>query len=531
MTKKENAVYEVDSPRVRLPVAPSGAMWVRIFIVMQLALLAWQFTPDLSTNGDDACFYLLGKALHDGKGYHKIQHPDLPAETTTPILYPLMLAFVHFFSSSILLAKICQALLGALATLMAFYLFKSYSKTLLLPLVALCAGCATLAQFSTDLMSEIPYLFFSLFALYLYDRSVSRPKDRWLFWITIVASVLPMHCRSVGLAFSVSWVLVNLLTKRYRYMVAHAAVLAVTMVAFHFATTGGGGYFIHIVLRNSYNPDAGFVTPGEMVQRIVQNIQAYGSSILLRSLIPLPPQTPEGLRIIVTVVCLLGILAGWIRGLFGSMKFLSFYVFIYFGILLIWQTQWSSERFVAGVIPFLYFFLLSGIEAFLELVFSFPRMPFVQRLKSLATDPAQTSGGRRAVIWAAAILVVIVNVSFQFSFARQAKQLGPDWNNFYSCADWIRRNTSADAVVMSRKVELFYVRSQHAGVMYPYSHDAEKIMKVIDSAKVQYIVFDNFFWTRTTREYLYPVLQTFRDRFQMVYALDNPPTAIYKVMK
>jgi hypothetical protein len=143
----------------------------------------------------------------------------------------------------------------------------------------------------------------------------------------------------------------------------------------------------------------------------------------------------------------------------------------------------------------------------------------------------QTTVGRRTAIWITTILIVIVNVVFQLSFTRESRQLGPDWNNFYSCADWIRLNAPSDAVVMSRKAELFYVRSQHAGIIYPYSHDVNRIMNVIDSTKVQYIVFDNFFWTRTTREYLYPVLQTFRNRFQMVYALDNPPTAIYKVVQ
>jgi|WetSurMetagenome_2_1015567.scaffolds.fasta_scaffold00185_26 hypothetical protein len=529
--KKGIPVTQAEHKHARRFTGLSQSGWVRIIIIAQLALLAWQFTPDLSTNGDDACFYLLGKAIHDGKGYHKLQHPDLPAEKSTPIVFPLMLAFIQIFSPSILAAKIVQSLIGALITLLAYYLFRLYSKNLLLPLVALCAACATLAQFSSSLMSEAPFVLFSLLALYLYELSVARPNNRWLFWLSIVISVFPLHCRSIGLAFSASWLLTNLLAKRYRYMIAHAVVLVVTVAAFHLATKAGGGYFIHIVLRNSYDPEAGFVTAGEMAQRVLQNIQAYGSIILQRSLISLPPATPDGARFIITAACLIFILAGWVRGLFGPMKFLSLYVFMYFGIILMWQTQWSSERFVAGVIPFLYFFLLFGIEGFVALVYDQKGNKPRDRFAAIAPPCAHPSWLNRSTVWIAAILIVLSNVNFQIAYAKREQALGPDWKNFYSCADWIRTNTPPGAVVMNRKVELFFVRSKHQGVMYPYSHDINKIMKTIDDANVAYVIFDNFAWTGTTREYLYPVLTNFQNRFQMVYALDNPPTAIYKVLR
>jgi hypothetical protein len=509
------------------------ATWVKLFIVVQLVLLAVQFTPDLSTNGDDARYYLLGKALHDGKGFRQIQHPTMPVETTYPLVFPLLLSFVQLFSGSILLAKIVQSVLGALVTLFGFYLFRIYSKNLLLPMVALCATCATLVQFSSSLMSEIPYLFFSLLALYLYEMSVRRPKNHWLFWLTILLSVFPMHCRSVGLAFSASWLLTTLLTKQYRYMFAHAAVLMVSVALFHMATTWDNGYLIQIVQRNTYNPEAGLVTPGEMVQRIMQNIQAYGSYILQRSLVPLPFQASKGLLALITGACLISILAGWVRSLFSPMRFLSLYVFMYFGIFLMWQTQWSSERFVAGVIPFLYFFLLFGLDAVMELV-SGARgraAPLKQRFLSLVTPEERMTGIGSAVIWITAILIMLSNIGFQTSFLKKSNALGPDWKNFYSCADWIRTNTPDSAIVMNRKVELFYIRSKRTGVMYPYSRDVNKVMKTIDDSRVDYVVFDNFAWTATTREYLYPVIQNFQNRFEMVYALNNPPTAIYKVVR
>ncbi|HUI94081.1 MAG TPA: hypothetical protein VLX68_17715 [Chitinivibrionales bacterium] len=510
----------------------SSSTWVRIIIIFQLVLLGTQFTPGLSTNGDDARYYLLGKAIHDGKGFRQIQHPTMPVEKTYPAVFPLMLSFLDVFSDSILLAKIAQGILGACVTLLAFMLFRIYSKNLLVPMVLLCAGSATLAQFSLSLMSEIPYLFFSLLALYLYELSVANPKKAWLFWLTAVISVFPMHCRSVGLAFSASWILTTLFTKRYSYAAAHVVLLLATVVVFHMLTSWENSYLVQIIQKNTYDPEAGFVTPAEMAQRVMENIKAYGSIIMQRSLLPLPfPSTP-GQQTAAGIFIVVFILLGWARGLFGAMKFLSLYVFMYFGILLMWQTQWSSERFVAGVVPFLFFFLLYGLEGAVG-VFAGQqkKTPFLARLKNAALDVQGPPVPGRAAAWIAVAFVLVLNVSYASMFLRKSQALGPDWKNFYSCADWMRINTPPDAVVMNRKVELFYIRAKRAGVMYSYSHDVNNIMREIDSAHVDYVVLDNFAWTATTRQYLYPVLQTFPDRFQMVYVLNNPPTAVYKVIR
>jgi hypothetical protein len=514
----------------RFSISPSA--WVRVLIIFQLVLLAVQFTPDLSTNGDDARYYLLGKAIHDGKGFRQIQHPGAPVENTYPAVFPLFLSFLDIFSDSILLAKIAQCILGACVTLLAFLLFRVYSKNLLIPVVALCAGSATLMQFSTSLMSEIPYLFFSLLALYLYELSVRDPKKAWLFWLTIIISVFPMHCRSVGLAFSASWVLTTIFTKRYRYAAAHAGLLVLTVAVFHMLTSWENSYLLQILQKNTYDPESGLVKPAELVQRILENIKAYGSILLQRALIPFPFPASKGLQAVVTWAFLVSILLGWVRSLFGPMRFLSLYVFMYFGILLMWQTQWSSERFVAGVIPFLFFFLLFGLEGIIG-VFAGQKKgtPFFARLKYAATALQRPMAVSQGVIWIAAAFILACNVAFAAMYLRKSQALGPDWKNFYSCADWMRINTPSDAVVMNRKAELFYIRAKRAGVMYTYSHDVNKIMREIDSTHVDYVVLDNFAWTATTRQYLYPVLQSFQDRFQMVYVLNNPPTAIYKVVR
>ena len=508
-------------------VSPSA--WVRVLIVLQLALLAWEFYPDLSTNGDDARYYLLGQAMREGRGYCQIQLPNAPPETAYPIAFPLMLTIVSFVSSSVMTAKIVLALCGALTTFICFLLFKNHMRRLLIPMLALCAASSLLVEFSSSLMSEIPFLLSSVLALILYDRSAANPKKAWLFWLTIAVSVIPMHCRSVGLAFSAAWILTTLVNRRYRFAFAHIGMLVLTVVVFHIFTTWQNSYMVQLVQKNSYAPDLGYVTPADMIGRIGQNIKAYGLSIVPESLIPFPYRFPPGPKLIIGILCVALVFTGWVRAFFSEMRFASMYVFLYFGILVMWQFQWSSERFVVGVLPFLYFFLLNGLDAAMDLALpGQKKLPLGRRFIAGFGLP---SAPHAVVIWACIAVIAFVNIYNQPAQLHLKRYLGPDWRNFYSCADWVRINTPRDAIVVSRKPELFYVRAKRTGLVYPFTHDTERIIRTIDSMHVSYVVLDNFAWTGTSGEYLYPAIRAHQDRFHIAYSLNNPPTVVYEVVR
>jgi hypothetical protein len=507
----------------------SPSYWVRMLIAVQLGLLAWQFSPGLSTNGDDARYYLLGQSLAHGHGYRQIEAPTAPVETAFPIAFPLMLALIQAVSSSIMLLKIVMALCGALVTLVCFHYFKRACGRAQLPLIALCATSCLLVEFSSVIMSEIPYLLFSLLALILYDRSVEEPKSKTLFWLAIALSIIPLHFRTLGLAFSAAWIIYNVITKRFSYVWAHLGLLALTVVAFHLLTTWQNSYLLQLALKDSYHPDLGFLSFGDMLSRIAHNGKTYGLYIIANSIAPLPSALPSALRICIALVIMSLVFIGWLRSLLGSMRFAAVYLFFYFCILLMWQ--WPYERFVAGILPFTIFFFLYGIDGL-------PLFPlsaegrllssWKNRLASAALPSARRSG---AIVWTTAGFLCLFNLYGLPTVLHGKRMVGEDWKNFYSTADWIRINAPAGAVVMSRKPELFFVRSQRPGVIYPFTHTIEKVMQSIDAQKVSYVVMDGFSWTATSMEYLYPVIANYQERFRAVYTLQNPPTVVYAVVQ
>jgi hypothetical protein len=527
--KKISANTSVKLSEAYKSISPST--WVKLLVVIQLLMLAWQFSPSLCTNGDNARYLTLGKSLVEGKGYRNIQEPGAPVESQYPVLFPVLLGAAQLFSDSFVLPKILISIIGSLVVLLCFLLYRKYPWHILLPLMILTALSGLIAEYSTILMSEVPYLFFSLLALFLRERSLARPESKALFWAAIVFSVAPINCRSIGLAFSAAWIVSNIWSKDYRYAIMHAVLLALTVSLFR-SFVPSDPYLVQLFQRSSYEPEAGFVTALEMCGRIADNIRKYSGFLVRNSLAPFARDFPSFVNSMLSRLCVGAIFTGWLRSFFiPGQRFAGIYLVFYFGILCMWQPQWSGDRFLVSIVPFLYLMLLSGVESLVSFFdisgMSRPAGFFNKLASGNFIPPARRT---LRTIWIAVGIIVLFNLDYGIANSANHKNPPPDWRNFYSCADWVRIHTSSEAVVMSRKPELFYIRSRRCGTVYPYTHDVEKVIKSMETAGVTHVVHDNFSWTRTTAKYLYPAISAHPERFKLVYALKDPDTFIMEFL-
>jgi len=499
------------------------AVWLKVCIVIQFILLAWQFYPAPSTNGDDAKYFILGTAISELKGYKEIHLPKEPVESQYPIIFPAMLGVMQFFSGTFMLPKILMAGMGVLITLMCFYLGREHFRRLLIPFLFLVATASLMAEFSVILMSEVPYLLLTILALYVYQKSLKAPENKLLFCGAILLSVLPTNCRTVGLAFTGAFILSNIIAKKYRYAVLHFILFVLITIVYKSMTSWDNPYVMQLFQRNSYDPEMGYVTFSEMAGRVLANIKKYTFLIVGKSIVPQPDTAAVFWQGTISSACAFCILVGGLRLFFTPLRIVTIYLFFYFGIMFMWQEQWSSERFLVGIIPFLLIAFLYGLDLILRL-FPVGNETILKKFVALIRSPEPAEPKKAAVraVWIAACIIILLNVRYQFNTAAGKMKQSPDWRNFNSCADWVRLNTPRDAVVMSRKAELFYLRAKRKGLTYPFTHDIDKVIDVMKKEKVKYIVFDNFFWTATTARYLYPVIKSYPDQFNVVYAVKNP---------
>lgn len=465
------------------------------FLLLQGVLLFYNNRTDITTNGDDAKYYCLGQALLSGE-YRNISDPAMPIETQWPPVWPAMIAAASAITPSMSACKALLSLLAVASLVLSTLLFHRLCRGPWWLLALLVACSRDISVYANTFMSETAYLALSLLALWMYRQSRLRPWSKWLFWAATVATVLPANTRSIGLAFSAAYVLSNLLNRRWKYAIAHSVLFVGAAVAFRYATSWDNPYMLMLFQRNSYDPGAGLLTVSEFMFRASQNIPIIFRWAIPQSIVPESAAYPI-LAVAISIVVIIGI----VRMLIDKpTRMIALYVVFYIGIMATWQSQWISDRFIMAVLPFLYWAFLKG-----AIFICFYRV----RNVIVAT----------CLICAANIYAMRINPWSE----------GLDWKNFYACADWCKKNVEMDAIVVSRKPELFYLRSGLKGRIYPFSTNADSVVSNLYSA--DYVVIDNFAWTNTTRRYLVPAMSKYSQQFPLVHCENVPVTCVARIKK
>ena len=201
-------------------------------------------------------------------------------------------------------------------------------------------------NFTVELLGEGRRVFLTVLSLLLLEKSSEAPQRKWLFVAAIAVSILPINCRSVGIAFSAAFILECLLSKRYRYAWTHLGVVVASLLLFKVLVGTQGSYILQLLQKNTYDPEAGLVTLPEMVARIAANFGTYITQVLPQAISPSFVEQSRGLSSLVGILVFAVIVIGWVRNLALSSRIVSIYALFYSGVLLMWQIQWTSVRFL-----------------------------------------------------------------------------------------------------------------------------------------------------------------------------------------
>ena len=152
---------------------------------------ALSLTGNLSTEGDNAIYIILAKSLATGHGYMNIQDPVPRIEAQFPPLFPLLLAPIVWLwgtdAVQTMQALVTAFALGAFA--LSFLLFRRWTGSAMLA-AAIVAGYASsdlVWAFSHKVLTELPYLFFTLLACWWGSRYAA--EGRWRSWVGLLAAL------------------------------------------------------------------------------------------------------------------------------------------------------------------------------------------------------------------------------------------------------------------------------------------------------------------------------------------------------
>ena len=192
-------------PRARTAFSVGG-LTVLLFLLIPSAAYLWQFgdVPRFGDLHDDSLYFVSAKSLADGGGYRIESLPGEPPQTKYPPLYPLLLSVAwrldpQFPGNLPVAAWISWlALPAVLVQLAALYPSLGISGVRARLLLFLFAANPYVILFSTQLLSEMPFLALALGAMLLAERAAKGSTSAAIASGTIAG--LAYLTRSAGLA-------------------------------------------------------------------------------------------------------------------------------------------------------------------------------------------------------------------------------------------------------------------------------------------------------------------------------------------
>lgn len=491
--------------RVRLSDTHVFLVLLGINLLLSLVL----FDPKLSTAGDNATYITLARSILKGS-YRNLYDPLTPPNTLYPPGFPALIApAVAIAGSSFIPMKLVILLCSLGALLFSFLLLKRIQsgREWIGPLL-LVALCPLLLDYSHWIFSEVPFLFFTLLALWLFQRALQNRRESLLQFVwAAVATGAAYYIRSQGLFLIGGFGMVLLLKRRWRALLVTAAVIGAIALPWFIRNLNvpHGGYLPWLLTKDPYNLAAGKLTAGDMVGRFGQNSKLYVFKVVPQIVFPaLGDNANPALMGIIGLALVALIVAGLVtEGRRRRMDAVAWYTLLTSGIVLVWPSVWSGDRFLLPIVPFLFYYLYSGLCQFGAWL----------KLRQLAS----------VAVIAAVVLFLVTNLGRagtnlrNFSeYVKGDKFAGYDegFRTYFQAAEWLRDHTDTNAVVVSRKPQFTYLYSGRKSFVYPFVADENQVLGAIDSLKATHVFLETFFGT--SGRYLYPVIRDHPDRFQQI---------------
>jgi hypothetical protein len=502
-------------------------------------------TPRPHTGGDNAGYVTLAYSLLERGAYLELWDPAEPPHTKYPPVLPVLLAgLILAGAKSWVGLKLIPAFSTILAVAFAFLWARERGGTGMgVGVAALLGLSSAVVYYSQWVLSDPTFLALTMGALWAFEKArgggergrgrkgsgesgrkggkgttsdaegrggvdeagdgVGRGNVSWLA-AGMLMVLLAYLTRSAGLPLAVAAGLWMAHRRWWRALGVFAVVFGVPAFLWWLRgyVVGGSEYVSEFWMVDPYRPFLGTVGLVELLERVKANLLAYVGQIVPAGIVgqgrPFLPPLGVGLLALW--------LLGWARALRERVGVPELFLPLYFGLILLWPTPWSGDRFALPLFPLMFFYAGTAL------------------LWLLGPLGARTKGVVLVVV-AAALAVPMVHhwsvLARDAGACREATQAGEPERclfqaelEYLALARWSGEHLPDGSVVVTRKPRIFYVMSGMKALAVPFTTDPDEFLRRARAGGAGYVTLD--LMDTVSRFYVLPVL---RDRLPFVCAI------------
>ena len=490
---------------------------------------------------DSAIYISLGKSIAAGNGYRYMGLPH----AKYPFIFPLMLApIIGLFGLNFFLMRLLIIVLTIGSLCLTYTLFKKCTdKGMAFSIVLLTGFSSTLFALSTWILSEVPYMFFSLCTLYCmmgYSEEKKYLTRRGFF--SSIFLLTTIFTRMIGITLLIAFLCHFLLLfspshKRLGFLsnvvkkVILVGLIAIIPLCLWFYRShlnnkripfqpeyrGVLSYQKEFFLKVPDNIHSESISFGDFIRRIQGNFRIYAWSV---SNVIFTDFTNNNvfstkLRLFAVLLFFSGLCWCFLK----RRTFFEYYLSFYLIACILWWFNQHPQRFIAPVIPFIFYYFLTGLKIGIELLFKV----------AVKVEKNKAKIGKGFIFGLVVLFLILMNFSFKPSVIKgeRRKQFHPPAliSEFFGAIEWIKENTSQDSTIMSNRAPWVFMFTNRRVLTWPLFEPLSYVINSIFKNRVDYIVVSNI------RYEIYNLLHNFVESHpkQFLRVFRNNKTSIYKI--
>jgi hypothetical protein len=549
--------------------------------LLGLAVALWlpRLAGPLDLRYDAGVYYTLGTSIAEGRGYRLLNEPGAIQAIQYPPLLPLLGAAHEWVLGTSdpavvgpwLRRTFCVLFLGYIGAV--FLLSRRYLR----PGYAFLVGVVTALHVQTVFMSdlfgaEIPYALATvLFVLCLPDPAPASDESlatRRPFAAGTLA-VAAYGLRTAGAALMAAWVGESFLRRHWGQLAVRTAVGAAAVGAWQGYTAHvkrsepyqhpaytyqragyqfyNVGYLDNIAYIDPFRPELGRASVGDLARRVLGNLRYIPKSVGEAVSMPsgwwvgeiervnqrlVGQGVPLWIADVALVSLSLPVVAGLILLAAQGAWLIGLYVLA--SVALITITPWPGQfsRYLIPLTPFLALGLLAIPAALARRRRHFPGLPPYRWLEN--------------VLMAAVVLVVAQQVytagkaytkhhtpaTYTDAHGRPRQYALFFYDETWRLQDaglaWLATHAKPGEIVAASTPHWAYLKTGLPSIMPPFEPDARRAQALVDGVPVAYLVVDALSFLDIGRRYTQPMLDSFPDRWRLVYATVDSGPRIYQ---
>lgn len=504
-----------------------------------LALSLLLINPFLSDSGDNAYYMILAKSMATGQGFSNISEPGSPAFKLYPYAYPALLSLqMHVVGADRPLAdmivplKVSSALFFAGSLILLFYLVSRWHSIHAAFVTAMLFAVSPLAlRYSSDVMSETPFLFFSLATLAITLKAIERPVSLGKDLTAGAALALTFYVRTVGITLIAATLIYVLVKCGFRRALTLGLVLLVLLIpwlyqemAYDTSPTYMDQFLGARLQEAQPYPDETLPSETSALERWKDNLTGYISYQVPKAIFPhladaARADSANYARLVkLAILLFMGI--GWFGTMRGRPLLPDVYLAVSLTILSVW---WEIDRLLLPLVPFLVFFLVAGLTRIAGAIAFIPRRGAVLLGPALLVPVAVSA----LIQDCSAIRSNIAHIGANSASSFYAGT-SPEYANYFRAAEWLKENSPPGSVIMSSKPSLTHVYSDRLSISSAKGLTPEGILYLIETEGVDYVIQDDIPWVRPASKDIGPAVEARQEEFVLEYVTPEPVTRVWR---